>query len=191
MKKMKSRNSGRPVSASMQFRNEFLSVGLKEAYKEIKREWSELSDEERGKYVKPYEEERKLYNVQMEEYRAGDKYAENKRKSKVIRAKIKEIEEEMNKPKCLAAGVFDLFMMDKRESITVKNHVERTKIASGMWEALTEEEQMEYKDKWSKLNADWQTDVAEWEERNAYSPKMTELRGYKKMLETSKKARSF
>ena len=60
-----------------------------------------------------------------------------------------------------------------------------------MWEALTEEEQMEYKDKWSKLNADWQTDVAEWEERNADNPKMTELRGHKEMLETSKKARSF
>merc|ERR1712037_437139 len=191
MKKIKTKNYGQPVNAATQFRNKFVSVGLKEAYKEIKREWSELSDEERGKYVKPYEEERKLYNAQMEEYRAGDKYAENKRKSKVIKAKIKEIEEEMNKPKCLAAGVFDLFMMDKRESIKGKGAPERSEIASAMFEALTEEEQMEYKEKWRKLKADWQTDVAEWDERNAYSPKMTELRGYKEMLETAKKQRSF
>merc|ERR1712037_654301 len=78
MKKIKSPNSGRPVNASMQFRNKFVSVGLKEAHKEFSRQWSELSDEERGKYEKLYEEETKLFNAQMEEYRAGDKYAENK-----------------------------------------------------------------------------------------------------------------
>merc|ERR1712210_353235 len=139
MKKIKtSRISGRTVDASMQFRTKFLSVGLKEAHKEFKREWSELSDEEREKYVKPYEEERKLFNAQMEEYRAGDKYAENKRKGKVIKAKIKEIEEEMNKPKRLAARVLDLFMMDKRESLAGKMAMEWSKIASEMWEALTE-----------------------------------------------------
>merc|ERR1712037_282885 len=191
MKKIKSSNSGRPVNASMQFRHKFLSVGLKEAFKDCKREWSELSEEERGKYEKLYEEERKLYNAQMEEYRAGDKYAENKRKSKVLRAKIKEIEEEMNKPTLFALDSFRHFMMDKKDSFKGKKLAERNKMASEMWDALTEEEQMEYKDKWSKIKADWQTDVAEWEERNAYSPKMTELRGYKKMLETANKQRSF
>ena len=40
MKKIKSTTSGRPLSASMQFRNQFLSVGLKEAFKEFSREWS-------------------------------------------------------------------------------------------------------------------------------------------------------
>merc|ERR1712037_973041 len=191
LKKIKSTTSGRPVNASMQFRHKFLSVGLKEAFKELKREWSELSEEERGKYVKPYEEERKLYNAQMEEYRAGDKYAENKRKSKVLRAKIKEIEEEMNKPKLFARDSYRLFMMDKKDYFKGKNVAELAKIVSEMWEALTEEEQMEYNDKWSKLNAVWQTDVAEWEERNANNPKMTELKGYKKMLETANKQRSF
>jgi len=191
MKKIKSTTSGRPVNASMQFRHKFLSVGLKEAMKEFSRQWSELSDEERGKYEKLYEEERKLYNAQMEEYRAGDKYAENKRKSKVLRAKIKEIEEEMNKPTLFALDSFRHFMMDKKDSFKGKKLAERNKMASEMWEALTEEEQMEYKDKWSKLHADWQTDVAEWEERNADNPKMTELKGYKKMLETANKQRSF
>ena len=42
-----------------------------------------------------------------------------------------------------------------------------------MCQAFTEEERMEYKEKWRKLKADWQTDVAEWEERNANNPKMT------------------
>merc|ERR1711935_1239192 len=107
----------------MQFRSKFLSDQLKEAHKELSRVWSELSDEKRENYVKQYEEEKKLYNAQMEEYRAGDKYAENKRKIKVLRAKIKEIEEELNKPKRMAAQVLHLFMMDKRESITIKNHV--------------------------------------------------------------------
>merc|ERR1712210_281075 len=140
LKKIKSTTSGRPVNASMQFRHKFLSVGLKEAMKEFSRQWSELSDEERGKYEKLYEEERKLYNAQMEEYRAGDKYAENKRKMKVLKAKIKEIEEEMNKPKLKAHDPYLLFKMDKRESIKGKNFA---KIVSEMWEALTEEEQME------------------------------------------------
>merc|ERR1712210_303839 len=154
-------------------------------------EWSELSDEERGKYEKLFEEETKLFNAQMEEYRAGDKYAENKRKSKVLRAKIKEIEEEMNKPKLFARDSYRLFMMDKKDSFKGKSFAELAKIVSEMWEALTEEEQMEYKDKWSKIKADWQTDLAEWEERNAHSPKMTELKGYKKMLDTAKTQLSF
>ena len=56
---------------------------------------------------------------------------------------------------------------------------------------MTEEDQMEYKSKWSKLKADWQTDVAEWEKRNADNPKMTELKAQKKILEIAKKQGSF
>merc|ERR1711934_778664 len=59
MKKMRSGTSGRPQNAYMQFSTSFLSDKLKEANKEMKREWSELSDEERGKYVKQCEEETK------------------------------------------------------------------------------------------------------------------------------------
>merc|ERR1712008_103392 len=118
-----------------------------------------------------------------EEYRAGDNYAANIRNMKVVKAKIKKIEDELNKPKLIAPRTYQLFMLDKRESLKGRNNF---KIASEMWEALTEEEQMEYKAKWSKLNTDWKTDVAEWEERNADNPKMIELRGHKEMLETSK-----
>ena len=56
-----------------------------------------------------------------------------------------------------------------------------------MWEALTEVERMKYKAKCSKLKANWQTDVAKWEERNADNPKMTELKTNKKIVETAKK----
>merc|ERR1719507_367055 len=119
---MKSRNSyGRPVHASMRFRNQFISDQLKEANKEMKREWSELSDEEKGKYLKQYEEEKKLFNAQMEEYRAGDTYAKNIRNMKIVKAKIKKIEEEMNKPKLIAPKPYNLFLMDKRASLTGKD----------------------------------------------------------------------
>merc|ERR1712037_1092465 len=187
MRKIKSPNSGRPVHASMQFRNKLLSDRLKEAHKEIKREWSELSDEERDYYAKQYEEETKLFNAQMEEYRAGDAYAGNTRNMKVLKAKIKQIEEEMNKPKLTAHDPYLLFKMDNRESLAGKIAAERNKIALEMWEALTEEERMKYKAKWSKLKANWQTDVAKWEERNADNPKMTELKTNKKIVETAKK----
>merc|ERR1711934_1002184 len=40
MKKMRSGTSGRPADASMRFRHKFLSHELKEAHKEMKREWS-------------------------------------------------------------------------------------------------------------------------------------------------------
>ena len=68
---------------------------------------------------------------------------------------------------------------------------ERMKVASEMWQALTEEERKEYKAKWHKLKAEWQTDVVEWEERNADNPKMMELKAYKVMLETANKRESF
>ena len=55
---------------------------------------------------------------------------------------------------------------------------------------MTEEERLEYKAKRSKLKADWQNDVAEWEVRNADNPKMTELKAYKMMLDRAKKQRS-
>ena len=78
---------------------------------------------------------------------AGDAYAKNIRNMKDSKAKIKQMEEEMNKPKRLAASVLHLFLMDKRETLTGNFFGERNKIASEMWQALTEEEQMEYKAK--------------------------------------------
>merc|ERR1712061_4214 len=101
--------NGRPQSALMQFCNQFLTKRSKEATKDIGREWSELSDEEREKYVKPYKVEYQLFKAEMEEYKAGDKYGENKRNRKVLKAKIKEIEEEMNKPRLMAPTSYNLF----------------------------------------------------------------------------------
>ena len=186
LKKIRSRY-GPSHAAYIQFRYHFLSEGLKEAQKELNREWSGLRDEEREKYAKPSEMEIKIYNAQMEQYGMRGKYAEKWRNMMVIKTKIKEIEEEMNKPKLMTESCPQLFMMDIKESLTVTNPVKRDKMASEMWEALTEEERMEYKAKWRKLKADWQTDVALWEEGNADNPKMTELKAYKEMLETSMK----
>jgi len=187
IKKIKTINYGRPITAPTQFRNHFLSDRLKEAYKEIKRERLELCDKERESYVKRFEVETKLYNAQMVEYRAGEKYARNKRNVKVTKAIIKKIEKEMNKPKLNTHDPYHLFMLENKKYLTGK----RSKNASEMWEALTEEEQMEYKAKWNKLNADWKTDVAVWEERNADNPKMTELKVNNKMFETAKKEGSY
>ena len=70
------------LQIQMQFRIQFMADELKEADKELNREWSELSEEERGKYVKPFEVETVLYNAQMDECRA-----ENKRNRKVGKVK--------------------------------------------------------------------------------------------------------
>ena len=71
--------------------------------------------------------------------------------------------------------------MDKRESLTGLSASE----SGEMWQDFTEEEQMEYKAKWSKLTADWKRDVLEWEERNADNPKMIELKANKIILKTA------
>ena len=70
------------LQIQMQFRIQFMADELKEADKELNREWSELSDEEREKYVEPFEVETVLYNAQMNECRA-----ENKRNRKVGKVK--------------------------------------------------------------------------------------------------------
>ena len=191
VKKFKSSRYGRPASAPTQFHNQFLSKRLKEAHEDIKREWSELSDEEREKYVKPYEVEYQIYKAEMEEYKAGDKYGENKRNGKVLRAKIKEIEEEMNKPRLTAPTSYSLFRKHNRDSFKGKAVHEANKAVSKMWQALTAEERIKYKAEWSKMKADFQTNVAEWEEKNAENPRMTELKAYKNMLETANKLGSF
>ena len=82
MKQLKSPQKGRPANASLQFRNQFQANILKEANKDIGREWSKLSDKEREKYVKPYVVEYQLYKAEMEKYKAGDKYGGNKRNIK-------------------------------------------------------------------------------------------------------------
>ena len=171
--RMRNKNFGKP-NASMQFRREYMSGRLKEVSEELKREWTELSDEERGVYVNQYQEDLKLYFAQKEEYRSGDKYAENQRNKKVLRAKIKEIEESMNKPQFVRGyNAYHIFLGEK--SVGVNKGKE-------LWRELPEDERMMYKDRWSKLKADWETDVAEWEELNKDNPKMMELKAYKMML---------
>ena len=187
LKSSKGNNSGRPKTAYNEFTSKILSQRLKAACGEIMKEWYELSDEGKENYVRPYEEELKAYNAQMEKYKGGEKFTENKRNRKVLMAKIKEIEEEMEKPKLLASNSFLLFRKENRGHFQGKDAPEISSEVSAMWQALAEEGKNEYKARCRKLKADWQQEVAEWEARNANNPKMTELRAYKIMLQTSMK----
>ena len=141
--------------------------------------------EERVVYVKQHEEETKRYNAQKEEYRSGDTYAVEKRNKKVLKAKIRQIEEDMNKP-LFVGGIhpFCLFMVEKRDLL--KGHRLGFPHASKMWQAMGDEQRLEYQSKWSKLKAEWQTDVAKWEEKSKDNPKMAELKAYKGMLKRAK-----
>lgn len=182
MKTMKARN---PKSSLMQFRNQVMSERLPQMHKEFKREWAELSDKEKEAYRKTYEAELKCYNAQMEEYKAGSKYLQNERNIMSIKGKIRQIEKEMNKPKLLALNSLWLFRLEKRETLIGKSGQNFCKTVAVMWQALSEEERMEYKAKWSKIKAKWQIEVAEWERRYTYNPKMAELKAYKTMLQTA------
>ena len=99
----------------------------------------------------------------------------------------------MNKPILmpLHSNVLNLFINSYGDTFKGRSVAEIGKAASEMWQALTEEDQIAYKAKWNKIKADFQTDVAEWEEKNADNPKMTELKAYKNMLETANKLGSF
>jgi len=121
----------------------------------------------------------------MEEYKAGSKYLQNERNMMSIKGKIRQIEKEMNKPKLLALNSLWLFRLEKRETLIGKSGQNFCKTVAVMWQALSEEERMEYKAKWSKIKAKWQIEVAEWERRYTYNPKMAELKAYKTMLQTA------
>ena len=174
----------RPVSPFHRFRMELVSTKLRENMKKLGKEWSELSVEERDQYVKPYMADLDCFRAEMVKYKAGKEYVENKRKRAVVKASIRKIEEELNMPRLLAGNVFHLFWAGKRETLKGKSGPEITKAASVMWQALSEEEKMDYTAKWNKLKADWEREVAEWERRYADNPKLTELKAYRQMLKT-------
>ena len=173
---------GKPIAPYLEFLRKIMPQKLKVAHNEIMREWSELSDEEKEKYVKASEEEFKAYNAQMEEYKGGEKFTEDKRNKKVLMGKIKDIEEELEKPKLLTSNGYLLFMKENAEHY--KGSLSK---AASMWHALDEEGKTEYNTKFYKFKADWQQEVDKWEARNADNPKMTELRAYKSMLHPYKK----
>jgi len=188
MKTMKARN---PKSSLMEFRNQVMSERLPQMHKEFKREWAELSDKEKEAYRKSYEADLKCYNAKMEEYKAESKYSENQKNVKSIKGQIRQIEKEMNKPKLLARNSLWVFRLEKTETLIGKSTDKKPgtifKTVAVMWQALSEEERMEYKDKWSKIKAKWQIEVAEWERRYTDNPKMAELKAYKMMLQTAPK----
>ena len=179
------KSHGRPKTAYIEFASKFVSQTMKEAHSDMMRKWSELSDEEKEKYVKASEEEFEAYNAQLQKYKRGEKFTEDKRNRKVLVDKIKEIEEEMKMPKLLASSGYAIFIKEKREYFKGKkasdSNVARLN-CNAMWQALDEEGKTEYRERWHKLKFDWQQEVAKWEARNTDNPKMTELRTYKNML---------
>ena len=178
-------NSGMPQSPYNRFRNQYVSPRLKELHRELKREWEELSDEERTVYMKHYEEEARCYNAQKEEYRSGDTYTRKKRNKKVLKAKIRQIEEDMNKPQLVGGwSPYTLFHVEKKDLLKGQPNI--STFVSKMWHAQSDKQRLEYKSRWSKLKAKWKNDVAKWEERNKDNPKMTELKAYQVLLESAK-----
>ena len=179
------RSRGKPRAAYLEFLSKIMPQKMKVAHNEIMREWSELSDEEKEKYVKASEEEFESYNAQLQKYKGGEKFTEDKRNRKVLMGKIKEIEEEMEMPKLLASSGYAIFIKEKREYFQGKKASESNVArlnCNAMWQALDEEGKTEYRERWHKLKSDWQQEVARWEAKNTDNPKMTELRTYKNML---------
>ena len=173
---------GKPKTAFTEFQSKISPQKMKAAHSEIRREWSELSDEDKEKYVKASEKEYKAYNAQMEKYKVGEKFSEDKRNMKVLMGKIKEIEEEMEKPRLLATNGYWLFTKEKKEYLQAIGDTYFAREASALWQTLDQEGKTEYSARYHKLNADWRREVAKWEARNADNPKMTELQTYKNML---------
>jgi len=192
--KKRVKSYGRPKTAYIEFASKFVSQTMKEAHIDMMRKWSELSDEEKEKYVKASEEEFEDYNAQMEKYKGGEKFTEDKRNKKVLMGKIKEIEEELEKPKLSASSGYAIFIREKREYFQGKKASESNVArlnCNAMWQALDEEGKTEYKQKFHKLKSDWQLEVAKWEAKNTDDPKMTELRTYMNMLHPHKKQKIF
>ena len=185
---LKRKFSSRPIYASMRFRNKIISAKWRESYREVTKEWAELSVEERDQYYKPYVEDLERYRAEKAKYKDDKVYTENKRNRAVVKANIRRLEEALNMPRLVAGNVFHLFWSEKRETFKGKGGLEITKAASVMWQALSEDKKMDYIARWNMLKADWVKEVAEWERKYADDPKMTELKAYRAMLKTVKRS---
>merc|ERR1719291_1521888 len=92
----------------------------------------------------------------------------------------------MNKPKLGPRSSFLLFMEEMREMSEGTDNIKLAKSAGMSWKAMSEEEKAVYKRRWEELKSKWQEDVAEWELKNADTPKMTELKAAVRILKSQK-----
>ena len=148
---------------------------MKGKSKEARLEWEGLSNDEKRAYTERYEEERQQYHTKIEEYKEGTEFKEQKKAVSIIKAKIKKLEKEMNKPKRGVNNSYSLYMKEMKETVAA---------AGKSWKALSEEEKAVYKRRYEELKSKWQEDVAEWELKNADTPKMTELKAAVKILKS-------
>ena len=167
---------GRPISGNIRFRNEYLSSKLKGL--DLGKEWAELSDEEKDEYHKPYTADMERFRAEKLKYK---KTGKNRRNLRNIKASIKQIEQEMNFPASVAGNAFHLFFSERMEALKGLQGAQLLKNASILWQALSEEERIDYRAKWNSQRADWAKEVAECERINADNPKMAELKAYREM----------
>ena len=91
----------------------------------------------------------------------------------------------MNKPQLVGGwSPYTLFHVEKKDLLKGQPNIGT--FVSKMWHAQSDKQRLEYKSRWSKLKAEWKSDVAKWEERNKDNPKMTELKAYQVLLESAK-----
>ena len=172
------------------FRCKSVPEVMKARSKELRIEWEGLSKEEKSPYTDGYEEERQQYLTKLEEYKEGAEFKERKKAVSVIKAKIKKLEEEMNKPKLRLPNTFILYREQMREMSEGADFIKVNKSAATSWKAMSDEEKAVYKRRWEELKSKWQEDMAEWELKNADSPKMSEWKAVVRILKSQKEYRS-
>merc|ERR1719150_1579239 len=112
------------------------------------------------------------YQTKLEEYKEGAEFKERKKAVSIIKAKIKKLENEMNKPKLGPRDSFMFYREQMREMSEGADFIKVNKSAAVSWKAMSDEEKAVYKRRWEELKSKWQEDMAEWELKNADSPKM-------------------
>ena len=169
MKKIEKRFNQTPY---ILFIKQSLPETLKASNKEIRIEWERLNKEEKSPYTEGYEKEMQEYHAKIGEYKEGAEFKKRKKAVSIIKAKIKKLENEMNKPK-LVTNSFQLYVNEIREIPRENYFANLQKICGKNWKAMSEEEKAVYKRRWEELKSKWQEDMAKWESKNADSPKMT------------------
>ena len=183
MKKVK---KGFRLSPYSLFVKQSLPETMKARHKELRIEWEGLNKEERRPFTEGYEEERQQYLTMLEEYKEGAEFKERKKAVSIMKAKIKKLENEMNKPKLGPTNPLMFYREQMKEMSDGADIIKVAKSASMSWKAMSDEEKAVYKRRWEELKSKWKEDVAEWELNNADSPKMTELKAAAMILKSQK-----
>ena len=127
------------ISAYHKFMAKLLSSHLKEHHIEMKRQWAEMSEEQKRPYIMSYEAEKRQFSAALHKYKL-----ENKK-------------EDMKMPKLMANNTFVFFWQTQK--ITLQS-------ASESWKSMTEGERAEWKARWLESKVKWLEDLKEWKVKN-------------------------